>query len=81
MEYIKKMKDWQKFSLKILRYQVSFLVREFLNEENRKIMHIQKNERSKPRIRLSSSVNKLNQSLYEFFFLFTFIKKEKDEFL
>lgn len=81
MEYIKKMKDWQKFSLKILRYQVSFLVREFLNEENRKIMYIQKNERSKPRIRLSSSVNKLNQSLYEFFFLFTFIKKEKDEFL
>lgn len=68
MEYIKKMKDWQKFSLKILRYQVSFLVREFLNEENRKIMYIQKNERSKPRIRLSSSVNKLNQSLYEFFF-------------
>lgn len=42
MEYIKKMKDWQKFSLKILQYQVSFLVREFPNEENSKIMYIQK---------------------------------------
>lgn len=81
MEYIKKMKDWQKFSLKILRYQVSFLAKEFPNEENRKTMYIPKNWRSKPRIRLSSSVKRLNQSLYEFLFLFTFIKKEKDEFL
>lgn len=63
MEYIKKMKDWQKFSLKILQYQVSFLVREFPNEENSKIMYIQKNWRSKARIQLSSSVNRLNQSL------------------
>lgn len=63
MEYIKKMKDWQKFSLKILQYQVSFLVREFSNEENSKIMYIQKNWRSKARIQLSSSVNRLNQSL------------------
>lgn len=61
MEYIKKMKDWQKFSLKILQYQV--LVREFPNEENSKIMYIQKNWRSKARIQLSSSVNRLNQSL------------------